>query len=118
MPTTVPPCKRPKVTIAPVVQYSPSTEGIVEWTAQVVTCAVPRCGFTYKAAVITDANQQATWHRQEHRAAVPKTWIERDPEYDVHCEPCGGHRRTFGTRVDAEAWLAHHLHADHGLVTC
>lgn len=106
------PCKRPKVTID---ESRPGTYR--------VECHIPGCRWFYPSspsfiALQSNAREQATRHRQEHRAAVPKTWIEKDPEYDVHCQPCGGHRRTFGTRSDAETWLAYHLTAEHGLVVC
>lgn len=49
-------------------------------------------------------------------------WLEDQSQpttlHDVYCEPCGGHRRTFGTRADAQAWLDHHLSTEHGLVMC
>ncbi len=102
------PCKRPKVTVAPV--------GNVDLT--LASCEVPTCDWTYGPALKSDAQQQATWHRRVHRDAVPNARVVHDVEYDVHCEPCGGHCRTFGTRVDAQAWLVYHLSTEHGLVTC
>lgn len=105
------PCKRPKVEVtAEAVASGP--------LAHRATCHVPGCSWGYGPAVKTDAEQQAGWHRSTHRSAVPRTWIERDPLYDVYCEPCGGHRRSFGTRTDAQAWLNYHLSAEHGLVVC
>ena len=109
------PCKRPRVTIEPHPKtFATGATAIYH----LVTCHVPACGFTYDAAVKTDAEDQAKWHRHHHRGVVPRAWIEKDVEYDVHCEPCGGHRRTFGTRADAQAWLDFHLSAEHGLVVC
>lgn len=107
------PCKRPRVTV----------DQRVDHDAFDVNCRVPGCDFTYPrdksfVAIKSDAEATAARHRQQHRVAVPRTWIERDPEYDVFCEPCGGHRRTFGTRTDAQAWLSYHLSTDHGLVSC
>lgn len=111
MTQTVIPCKRPKVTIA--------TEAVASGPlAHRATCQVPGCSWAYGPAVKTDAEQQATWHRVAHRGAVPSARVVKDVEYDVYCEPCGGHRRTFGTRVDADAWLNYHLSTEHGLVTC
>jgi hypothetical protein len=102
-------CKQPKVTV----EGHPS--GVAG--ACQAACAVPGCDWTFNS-VKTACEEAAVRHRREHREAVPRTWIERDPEYDVHCAPCGGHRRTFGTRGDAEAWLTYHLRAEHGLVSC
>lgn len=110
------PCKRPRVTIEAHAKHFDT--GAPPATYHLVTCRVPGCGFAYDAAVVTDAAQQATWHRAAHRDAVPVTSIVKDVEWDVYCEPCGGHRRTFGTRTDAQAWLDHHLTAEHGLVVC
>lgn len=108
------PCKRPKVTVEPRAGAKDAVD---------VDCQVPGCGFTYPAdkqfiALKSDAADQATRHRQEHRLAVPRTRIEKDVEYDVFCDPCGGHRRTFGTRTDAQSWLDYHLSSEHGVVTC
>jgi hypothetical protein len=88
------------------------------WFIHRALCHVPGCSWLYDAAVVTDAQEQAIRHRREHRDAVPATSIRHDTEYDVYCEPCGGHRRTFGTRTDAQAWLNYHLSAEHGLVSC
>lgn len=113
--TAVAPCKRPKVELVPAIA-NPSTF--------VAVCHVPGCGWTYprdpqrSVAQKSDAQQQATWHRQAHRAGVPRTWIECDLEYNVYCEPCGGHRRTFATRAHAKHGLNYHLVAEHGLVVC
>lgn len=106
---TVVPCKRPKVAI----DVSVTGPGGLLYH---VRCQVTGCEYAYGPALKSDAEQQATWHRHSHRAAVPKAWVERDVEWDVHCEPCGGHRRTFGTRSDAETWLAYHLSTEHGVV--
>lgn len=109
MTQTVIPCKRPKVRVNELL-------GLDRIAA---VCDVPACGWRYDNVVKSDVQEQATRHRGEHRSAVPTSSIVGpDPEYDVHCEPCGGHRRTFGTRVDAQAWLDYHLSTEHGLVTC
>lgn len=107
------PCKRPKVEVV---------SHAVDPTARSVFCRVPGCGWTYGIppyqALKSDAEEQAKHHRQHHRAAVPNAYLEHDVEWDVYCTPCSGHRRTFGTRTDAQAWLDYHLSAEHGLVTC
>lgn len=109
------PCKRPKVAVEP---------NQLDHGTSVATCHVPGCRWTYPAnpetsrAVKSDATEQAARHRTAHREAVPVAFVQRDVEWDVHCMPCGGHRRTFGTRVDADAWLAYHLSTEHGLVNC
>lgn len=114
------PCKRPKVTVEwhPMVgQYDPANPD-ADRGRHVVICHVRGCNFERQYHTVkAGAQEEAGWHRQAHRAAVPRTSIVRDPEYGVHCEPCGGHRRTFGTRIDAEAWLDYHLSSEHGLVS-
>ena len=113
--STVIPCKRPKVTVEP---------NQLDHGSSVAACHVPHCGWTYPTnpavshAVKSDATEHATRHRALHRDAVPATRIAHEVEWEVYCDPCGGHRRTFGTRTDAEAWLAYHLSTEHGLVTC
>lgn len=109
------PCKRPKVTVEPVLD---ALGALVRPLSHHVVCAVPRCGWTYGPAVKSDADEQAKWHRARHRSGVPKTRIERDLEHDVYCDPCGGHRRTFGTRREAVEWLDEHLATEHGVVVC
>lgn len=109
------PCKRPKVTVDP----RPDDRN----TTFDVTCHVPGCRFTYPAdkqfcALSADANDQARMHRQAHRAAVPATRIEKDPLYDVYCDACGGHRRSFDTRREAQVWLDEHLATEHRVVAC
>lgn len=108
------PCKRPKVTVDP----RSSAD-----CAHDANCRVPGCSWTYPAdkqfmALKSDADWQASRHRAEHRAAVPNAYLEHAVEWDVYCTPCGGHRRTFGTRTDAQAWLDYHLSTEHGLVSC
>jgi hypothetical protein len=112
--TTLTPCKRPKVTIE---LTNPDVGSVA------AICHVPRCRWRYPEnttshGVKVDVTEHAGRHRRAHRSAVPETRIVHDVEWDVHCEPCGGHRRTFGTRADAEAWLSYHLSTDHGLVSC
>jgi hypothetical protein len=109
------PCKRPKVTVD--VVYD-ALGAVAAPLSHRVICHVPRCTWTYGPAVKSDAGEQATWHRQQHRAGVPKTRIERDLLHDVYCEPCGGHRRTFGSRREASEWLDEHLATEHGAVVC
>lgn len=115
------PCKRPRVTVTERADL-PQAAG-----TYLVTCYVPACGFTYPSspafhAVKSDAEDQARYHRQQHREAVPKTWVEgpepSSPEYDAFCEPCGGHRRTFATKAHATAWLTHHLEHEHRVAVC
>lgn len=109
------PCKRPKVTIEPHEKvFSTGSTG----TYHLASCHVPGCGWSYDAAVVTDAQDQATWHRMRHRASVPATKVVREVEWEAHCTPCGGHRRTFGTKKEAQAWLDEHLATEHGLVSC
>lgn len=107
------PCKRPKVLVE---------ERVDAPGGHVAACAVPGCGWTYGAighAVKTDAQRQAALHRLEHRVAVPHTGVVGPvPEWEVWCDPCGGHRRTFGTRREAAAWLEDHLRSEHQVVTC
>ena len=108
MTTTRIPCKRPRVRV----------NELLGRDRVAAVCDVPGCGWHYDNVAITDVREQAVRHRRAHRDAVPKTWIERDAEYDVYCAPCGGHRRTFATRAHAKHWLRHHLTAKHGLVEC
>lgn len=103
------PCKRPKVTV----DTHPS--GVAG--ADQATCRVPGCDWTY-TSVKTACEQAAGRHRAEHRDLVPNAYLEHNTEWDVYCTPCGGHRRTFGTRTDAQAWLDYHLSTEHGLVSC
>lgn len=98
------PCKVPKVT---------STD---DGTGLFLhACQVPGCGWTFRSV---KSVQDVGWHKRQHRDAVPSTAIDKDPLYDVYCTPCGGHRRSFDRRVDAQAWLDQHLVDEHGLVTC
>lgn len=110
---TVRPCARPKVVIGP---HPYQSDGVV------VRCQVPGCDFQYPSdlqfvALASDGSYQATMHRELHRLAMPKTRIVRDVEWDVHCDPCGGHRRTFATKREAQTWLDEHLANEHGVVT-
>lgn len=102
------PCKRPRVRV----------NDLLGLDRIAAVCDVPGCGWHYDNVVKTDVEEQAVRHRAAHRSVVPKTWIERDLEYDACCGPCGGHRRTFGTRREAQAWLDDHLATEHGLVSC
>lgn len=115
---TVIPCKRPKVTVDP----HATAAG-----AYSATCHVPGCDWAYGTrpyqAVKSDAEQQATRHRAEHRAAVPSVAVVRShgaEPYHVECMGCGFLRcdGTTTTRTDAEMVRDHHLSSEHGLVTC
>lgn len=105
--TDIRPCKRPPVVV--VHDQHNDHHG--------AHCQLFGCEWRYGPGLKTDVEENAARHRRAHRDAVPKTRIVHGVEWDVHCEPCGGHRRTFGTRVDAQAWLDHHLSTEHGLVT-
>lgn len=113
---TLRPCARPRVTVD---THPRDPNGFV------VRCHVPGCDtWSYPSdlqfiAILSDAQAKATWHRGEHRILVPTTSIRRDEvtsEWDVHCSPCGGHRRTFATKREAQAWLDQHLAEEHGAV--
>lgn len=112
MTTTVIPCKRPRVLVDAVGSHG-------RWQAD---CYVPGCRWAYGNVVKSDVEDQATRHRGAHRAAVPTAYLttpsQQGPEYDVYCPPCGGHRRTFATRRDAQAWIDEHLTREHGVVVC
>lgn len=107
---TVVPCRRPKVTIG--------TEAVASGPlAHRVTCLVPGCRFSYGPAVKSDAEQQATWHRQHHRAAVPDTAILL--ALDGHQAECDcGEKWMAPTKAHARHWLRHHLALEHGVVEC
>ncbi len=113
MPERIVPCKRPRVELV---------EQVTNPGTVVAVCHVTGCAWTYPAnprdyvAVKSDAEGRAIAHRFERRHAVPVTRIVRDPEWDVHCVPCRGHLRTFGTKREAETWLHEHLVAERGLV--
>lgn len=105
------PCKRPKVTV--------TSEAVASGPlAHRATCEVPGCAWGYGPGVKTDVEQQASWHRMNHKATVPATKVVHHTEWDAHCSPCGGHRRTFATKRQAALWLDEHLVTEHGLVTC
>jgi hypothetical protein len=98
------PCKRPPV---PVVEH--------QGTA-VAYCRVTGCGWEYGPGVKTDVNENATRHRQGHRAAVPAASVTTlDTGYGAECE-CGWSVGADRTRTDAQASLDYHLSAAHGLV--
>lgn len=118
--STFAPCKRPKVTIEPFEKTFAATERTA--TYHRVTCHVPGCDFLYEAAVITDAKDQATWHRTRHREAVPNAFVSfagNPLRHYAACLPCGVRTGEGVTnRADAQLWLDHHLVATHGLVKC
>lgn len=105
------PCRRPKVTV----EAEDTASGPL---AHRVTCHVPGCTFAYGPAVKTDAEQRATWHRQEHRDAVPDVPVERTGAgFTALCEGCGDGKYLAG-RGEATEWVNHHLTTEHRLVTC
>lgn len=123
MPITNPviPCKQPKVTITPVDVVGANGQ---PFTKHQVTCHVPGCTpKVYLASVKTDADDQSTWHRQKHRAAVPKTHISKPtidrPGYHGTCYDCPWDTPAgVTTRTDVQASLDAHCSSVHGLVTC
>lgn len=52
----------------PVVHIRPAN-GVAGRTYHVAWCATDDCEFVYIAAVKTDAQEQARWHRDSHRQA-------------------------------------------------
>jgi len=116
MTAAVTPCKRPKVTVD-----ERADRGTFD-----VNCHVPGCSWTYPTdkqfmALKSDAEDQATRHRGEHRAVVPKSEIIGPTVSLNYAAKCAcGWRSADGciTRVDNEAALAYHLSTDHGLVVC
>lgn len=116
--TTTIPCKRPTIELLPAV----TNPGCF-----VAVCHVPGCGWTYPenprlhVAVKTDAQQQATRHRGQHRATVPQTSIEPRPNgsgFYGWCSCMWDTPASVTTRTDVEASIASHLASQHGLVTC
>lgn len=101
------PCKRPRVRV----------NELLGLDRVAAVCDVPGCGWHYDNTVITDVREQATRHRQAHRAAVPK--IEQTGTGFTHEAHCPDHGLIcHGTRTDMQASLDYHLRTEHGLVTC
>lgn len=112
--TTRIPCKRPRVVV--------TTEPTAIYWAR---CEVPGCSWGYGPALKSDAQQHATWHRQQHRAAVPVTEIWRvagTAGVFAICHDCTDasppRGRKFAGRDEAEGWVAYHLTTKHGLAVC
>jgi hypothetical protein len=75
-----------------------------------VTCEVPGCGFEAVHVVKAGAEEEARWHRQHHKGAVPKV--------DGHTCACGWEpSEGTVTKADRDASLACHLGTVHGLVS-
>lgn len=49
------------------VEQVPVAEGANQWLSWKTVCRTGDCNYTYGPALKTDAQQHATWHRQEHR---------------------------------------------------
>lgn len=104
------PCRQPKV------------ELVDETSAYKGLCRVTGCPWSYSSTVKADAQEQIRRHRADHRMAVPVhsvTQAATGPNfahggYIAQCACGWGARR--GTRSDAAASMAYHLHRDHGLV--
>lgn len=116
---TAVPCKSPKV----VVELHPMAgpEGARE--RHVVICRVPGCDFGRVYHVVkVAANEEARWHRNAHRAAVPKISVNKVGEKggfvgDCSCgfQPYDG---AISSRQSIDQALTYHLSREHGLVTC
>lgn len=112
------PCRRPKVTVIPRTDEPGEDRHDAD-------CHVPGCGWAYPVdkqfmALKSDANDQATRHRGEHRAAVPDVTIERAGDghrWAAACTPCM-RVETMATRTDIQDWLDYHLASVHGVVVC
>lgn len=113
------PCKRPRVTIEAHPKHLSASDTTA--TYHLVTCGVPGCDWDYDAAVATDAADQATWHRQAHRQAVPAvehgTYIDDGRKVDL-CACGWATPPGFSTLADRGRLTARHLEDDHGLVSC
>lgn len=103
------PCKRPRVEVSPF--------GDDLHTAQ---CQVPGCFWIYGAGLKTDVAEKASWHRREHRDAVPSVEVRLAGDGHRWAASCSSCIRveTKSTRTDIDAWVAYHLSAVHGLVPC
>lgn len=109
MPTTVIPCKTPRVTIEP---SNVGGGGLYDHV-----CHVPGCGWTYRS--VKSDHLGAPHHRREHRDAVPTTETKPRADGDGFNATCDcGAAWIAPTRAHAKTWLRHHLELDHGLVVC
>jgi hypothetical protein len=57
---------RPKVTVTRHAGTSTDPHGRT-WFTHLVVCHEPGCDYRYEAVVISDATDQAKWHRARHR---------------------------------------------------
>lgn len=98
------PCKRPKVVIFGGVGNS-------------ARCDVAGCGWTYGPGVKTDVAEQAKWHRQAHRDAVPVVGASKIGRRYIDVCECGWITpQGVNTATDRKASLDCHLATKHGLV--
>lgn len=114
--TTIP-CKRPKVILE---SHEKRTYSGRMALYHLATCHVPGCDWSYDAAVVTDAQEQATRHRGQHRAAAPDSAVllRRGGGYQAECD-CGWQAADGClTRTDNQRSLDYHLSTEHGLVVC
>ncbi len=103
------PCKRPAV---PVVD----NKGMAA-----TYCRVPGCDWKYGPGVKTDVEQQAAWHRRDHRAAVPTVLTKTLDSGRLvdQCQHCGWVTpEGFTTIDDRKRRVDSHLIEHHGLVSC
>lgn len=113
MKTTIP-CRRPRVRTTTTTQHSE----VQRWKA---TCEVPGCGWSYSNIAKTDVQVHTSWHKGDHRGAVPATEILRFDSgvYQASCS-CGWYRESPGvhTKTANTEALEHHLTYEHGLAVC
>lgn len=112
------PCKRPNVAVEfhPMVgDLDPATH--MHTGRHVVICYVTGCDFPRKYhAVKAGAQEEARWHRDAHKSAVPAIETTDLGIYiRINCA-CGHEHRVHGTKSDAAAHIDHHLSSKHGLV--
>lgn len=116
------PCKRPKVTVAPIYRG----DGSFTPVSHDAGCHVPGCDWTYPAdqrfmALRSDAEGQAAMHRQAHRAAVPTVLTKTLDSGRLvdQCQHCGWVTpEGFTTVDDRKRRIDGHLVEHHGLVSC
>lgn len=113
--STAIPCRKPKVAV---IQGPGHRTPDGSWGA---VCAVPRCDWAYINVIKSDVQQHASWHKGDHRGAVPKTEILRfnSGVYQATCN-CGWKRSPDGphTKSGNQKALEHHLTYEHGLAVC
>lgn len=102
------PCRNPKVQV-----IGPETPV----DGHHAICRVTGCAWRYWNVVKSDVREQARLHRASHRAAVPAASVHQREHGGYVCQCACGWDVKRGTRTDADAALAHHLSAAHGLVT-